>query len=146
MNEGLVLVKVTIHSFGHLHGMPRRSGIYLDTAVLRNPHDDPTMRYLTGRDSPVREHVLGTQGAAEVLADGVEQVETLLRLYDPRDRRVDVLVGCQGGRHRSVVIADELAALLRLRGIGVEVFHHHIDRPVVEDQGDDHGDDHGGGR
>lgn len=124
---------VVVHSFGHLHGIPRLpqpSSLYLDLACLRDPHRDPAMRYLTGLDPAVRDHVLSTRDAADLIADLIDQAWALIACRPAR--RLSILVGCQGGRHRSVVVAEELAARLRACGVAVEVVHHHIDRPVVD--------------
>lgn len=128
------LIKTVIVSFGHLHGQPPSGdGLLLDLRnQLRNPADDPRMIEMTGLDRKVRQHVLATRGARELVEETATKVRLLLDGYaDERLRRVDVFVGCQGGRHRSVAIAEEVAAHLRAAGIGVEVEHRDVDKPVV---------------
>ncbi|MGN4163526.1 RapZ C-terminal domain-containing protein [Streptomyces sp. NEAU-PBA10] len=112
-------------------------GLYLDLRhALRNPADDPGMRYRTGLDPDVRAHVLATPGAREVIERTTVQ---LLALADevPVGQVVRLTVACQGGRHRSVAVAEEVARRLwaawgRERGVDVE--HHHIDHPVLPAQ------------
>jgi RNase adaptor protein for sRNA GlmZ degradation len=84
---------------------------------------------LTGRDERVRRHVLATPGAVELLAHLEGAARTLLRLAAGA-RPVVVAVGCAGGRHRSVALAEELAERLGA-GWPVEVEHRHVGRPVL---------------
>lgn len=129
------LVKSVITSFGYLHGAPPRApGIRVDLRnALRNPHHDPAMRQLTGLDARVRHHVLATPGARHIIEDTANQVLHMLASgADRASQRVDVHVGCQGGRHRSVAVAEEVAAILRSRGVNVEVEHRDVTKPVVQ--------------
>ena len=130
------LAKVVITTIGTLHapGGPVEDGLYFDLSdKLRNPADDPAMRYLTGLDPKVRDHVLATPGAMPVVERIAESAKAVLQSYaDKRHKLVKVTVACRGGRHRSVAIAEAAAQYLRGDGIGVEVDHQHIDRPVVE--------------
>ncbi|WP_411095619.1 hypothetical protein [Streptomyces sp. 021-3] len=113
-------------------------GLYLDLRrALRNPAEDPGMRYRTGLDPDVRAHVLTTPGAREVIDRTVVQ---LLALADevPVGQVVRLTVACQGGRHRSVAVAEEVAHRLWTtwggeRGVDVE--HHHIDHGVLPANG-----------
>ncbi|MFI1314560.1 hypothetical protein ACH4TS_31160 [Streptomyces albidoflavus] len=115
------------------HGLVT-DGLYLDlTSALRNPAADPAMRYATGLDAPVRSHVLATPGAREVIARTIVQ---MLALADevPVHRLLRLTVTCQGGRHRSVAVAEEVAhGLWTAWGgeRGVDIEHHHINHPVL---------------
>ncbi|NEE35368.1 hypothetical protein G3M53_59370 [Streptomyces sp. SID7982] len=110
-------------------------GLYLDLRrALRNPADDPAMRYRTGLDSDVCEHVLATPGAREVIARTAVQLRALADEV-PLGRLVRLTVACQGGRHRSVAVAEAVARRVWEgwgREYGIEVEHHHIDRPVLD--------------
>ena len=104
--------------------------------ALRNPPADPAVRAemtnLTGLDKRVREYVMNTPGAREKAEEVYGQTLALLRGWaNPRHRLVIVHVQCWGGRHRSVALAEEVAALLRADGIGVEVYHRHIHKPLL---------------
>lgn len=116
---------ITITTFGVLHGEAPHGGkpvISVDlTEALRNPADDPAMVYLTGLDPKVRDHVLFTPGAEEII-DG------LVREVLATD--CDAHVFCRGGRHRSVAVAEEAARRLRARGLIVVVLHRDIRKPV----------------
>jgi UPF0042 nucleotide-binding protein len=131
------LVGVRVFSFGYLwHPDPTdvagvgRCHLVVDLRdLLHNPHRDPAMRQLTGRDVVVRDHVLGTDGAWDILAATVGLTITVWQA-NRRGGPVTVAFGCAGGRHRSVVLADELHELLTLAGVPTEVQHVDIDRPV----------------
>ncbi|WP_143527417.1 RNase adapter RapZ [Rubrobacter xylanophilus] len=113
---------VSLISFGFKHGAPLDVDTLFDVRFLPNPHYDPSLRPLTGRDRPVREAVLGHPDAREF----VERVCGLLSFLIPRyaaegKTYFTVGIGCTGGRHRSVAIAEELARRLGSGRDGVEV-------------------------
>ncbi|WP_308108832.1 RapZ C-terminal domain-containing protein [Streptomyces antimicrobicus] len=127
---------MVIQSFGYLHEVPDASGgaLLVDLRQsLRNPADDPALIEMTGLDDAVISHVLETSGAFEVIVRTVDQAIGLLEVNGPRNRIARVLIGCQGGRHRSVVVASSVCQALAGRGIRVEVEHLHVDRPVRRD-------------
>lgn len=133
------LTQIVIHTIGTLHPDALHAipdGLYYDLGGrFRNPHDDPAMRYRTGLDPQVREHVLTTDGVMPMVERIAESAKAVLVTYaDPRLNLVNVTVACRGGRHRSVAVAESVAAYLRTDGFGVEVDHHHINLPVIENQ------------
>jgi UPF0042 nucleotide-binding protein len=128
-----VLVAVTITSFGYRHAPAPLAEITLDVRrVLHDPHMDPQLRDLTGLDDEIREHVSGTPGALGLAGSTARQVADLVEdAGNPTRTRIDVAIGCAGGRHRSVVLAEMIAVLLRGDGLGVEVAHRDLNRPVL---------------
>ncbi|MEV7897921.1 RNase adapter RapZ, partial [Streptomyces cyaneofuscatus] len=98
------------------------------------PPSDPVVRermlHATGLDPHVQAYVRATPGFERIVQHGLDNALALLDLPGRRFR-VDVHVTCGGGRHRSVVVAEELAARLQAAGIGAETEHRHIDRPVL---------------
>lgn len=125
------MAEVHIVSFGFLHGAPPEADVVLDLRrAFRDPHVDPRMRELTGRDRLVQRAVLGTAGVRALLAATVRQVAAYAE--GPSAARIVIGSGCAGGRHRSVVVADRLARRLRRRGHTVTVTHRDIHRPVVQ--------------
>ena len=101
----------------------------LDCRFLPNPHWVEELRPLTGLDAEVREHVLGQPAAGEFL----EHLEGLLHLLLPAyvaegKAYLTIAFGCTGGRHRSVVIAEAVAELLRRHGFIPSVSHRDVDR------------------
>ncbi|GLU46308.1 RapZ C-terminal domain-containing protein [Nocardiopsis ansamitocini] len=127
-------IKVLITSFGALHqDPPSGDAITVDlTKALHNPHTDPKMRTLTGLDHAVRRHMETTPGSRAVVERTVDRVLAAMAYHDGHGELTEVHVYCQGGRHRSVWVAEETAAHLRALGIGVEVEHRHIFRGVVQ--------------
>jgi UPF0042 nucleotide-binding protein len=117
-------------SFGYLHTPPPDADLVVDVRgwVPADPRTAAWCRPLTGADPRVRDVVLAADGAGELLAHIQGAVRALLRVQPCR--RAVVALGCSGGRHRSVVIVDELATRLRLTGVSVEVRHEHVDRLV----------------
>jgi hypothetical protein len=114
---------VTCMAFGFKHGIPEASAWMVDVRFLDNPYWVPELKPLDGRDARVRAHVLG-QPAAGVLLDGLEATLVPLLSEYARTGRMELTVafGCTGGRHRSVVLAHELARRLAADGrIDVEV-------------------------
>jgi RNase adaptor protein for sRNA GlmZ degradation len=122
---------VEIVSFGFLHADAPEADIVLDLRrAFRDPHVDPRLRQLTGRDRLVRRTVLRTRGVRRLLRATVRQVAAYAS--GPSAERIVIGSGCAGGRHRSVVVADKLARRLRRRGHTVTVTHRDIRRPVVQ--------------
>ncbi len=106
-------------SFGFKHGIPLDADLVFDVRALPNPHYDPALRPLTGRDAPVIEFLNATPAAQELLTD----IDTFVAKWLPsfaRDNRhyLTVAIGCTGGQHRSVYFAEQLAARFIRRGTG----------------------------
>ncbi len=128
----------TLHvmSFGFARGIPRNADNVFDMRFLRNPHWVDELRPLTGRDPPVGDYVAGDPAYADVLP----QIETLLLTLLPRyaaegKSYVTIAFGCTGGRHRSVHVAERVAARLREAGFLPTVEHRDLGslpRDVIE--------------
>ncbi|MGI5451398.1 RapZ C-terminal domain-containing protein [Streptomyces sp. CA-243310] len=135
--DGLGPVTAVIRSIGVRHDGAHQlvtDGLYLDLSkALRNPAHDPAMRYLTGLHREVYAHVLRTPGARELIARTAVQLRALADEV-PRGHLVRLTVACQGGRHRSVAVAEAVARRVWTAWggeCGVDVEHHHIDHPVL---------------
>lgn len=120
-------LNVTLSSFGFRHGMPRGLDMLFDVRFLPNPHFVPDLRSFTGRD-PAVIHYLESQSEVE---ETISRFTDLLAYLLPRYQRegksyLTVGVGCTGGRHRSVMVADALAKRLGERGHKVKVVHRDI--------------------
>jgi UPF0042 nucleotide-binding protein len=121
---------VTFTSFGHKHGPPRDADLALDVRFLPNPHYEPDLRPLTGFDQRIVDYV-GRDGRLQEFYDHVQPLlEYLLPQYVTEGKaHLVVAIGCTGGRHRSVAIAEHLAAEFRGRDqYFVEVQHRDVDR------------------
>lgn len=122
-------MQTTVLSFGYKHGHPLDADLVLDCRFLPNPHWVEELRPYTGRDEPVREYVMGQPETAEFLERLDHLFELLLPSYLKEGKSyLTIAVGCTGGQHRSVVIADEIAAALRRRGFEPRVQHRDVDR------------------
>jgi UPF0042 nucleotide-binding protein len=127
--EAETTLKVSIVSFGFKYGLPVDADMVADCRFLPNPHWVPELAPLTGRDRPVMDYVLGQPGAPEFLAAFAEAVQIALAGYDKSGRHyVLVAVGCTGGKHRSVAMADAMAARLSAAWPGIQVTHRDLGR------------------
>ncbi len=122
---------VRIVSFGYGHGPAPEADLTVDVRRnLRNPHHDPGMRQLTGLDHAVQQHVVDTPGAhAIIVYTGQLLKELLAELGDSAE--VSLAIGCAGGRHRSVVVAEAIGWQMRARAVPVAVEHRDINKPVL---------------
>ncbi|MBV9847353.1 MAG: RNase adapter RapZ [Kutzneria sp.] len=122
--------RVTVLSFGYKYGLPMDADLVMDVRFLPNPFWIPELREQTGLDPDVRNYVLSQEGADEFL----DRYHELLRLIGAGYRRegkryLTLAVGCTGGKHRSVAISEELAALLSAEdGMAVKVVHRDLGR------------------
>jgi RNase adapter protein RapZ len=122
-------MQTSVVSFGYKHGLPLDVDLVLDCRFLPNPHWVDELRPLTGQDAPVRDYVLDQPETKGFLAKLDELLELLLPAYAREGKAyLTIAVGCTGGRHRSVVIAEELATLLEKRGHAPAVSHRDIER------------------
>ncbi|NLY55941.1 MAG: RNase adapter RapZ [Firmicutes bacterium] len=120
---------VTITSFGYKHGIPIDADLCFDVRFLPNPHYVDTLRPQTGLDAPVSEYVTRWP----VTQHYIKQLENFLSfqlpLFASEGRsELSIAIGCTGGRHRSVTIAESLASFIRERGYPVTVEHRDIDK------------------
>ncbi len=115
-------MRVSVVSFGFKYGVPLDADHVVDVRFLANPYWISELRHLTGRDAAVRDYVLGLPGALVFVDRYVAALEPVIAGYLHEDKHyVTIAVGCTGGKHRSVAIADALAARLRQRGQRVTV-------------------------
>ncbi len=122
-------LRVNVVSFGFKYGLPVDADLVADCRFLPNPHWVPELAPLTGQDSAVRDYVLGQPGATEFLAAYVEAVRVTLSGYQNAGKHFVVLaVGCTGGKHRSVVIAEEITARLAGSWPGIQMTHRDLGR------------------
>jgi len=122
-------MRVSIRSFGFKHGTPRDTDLVFDVRFLPNPHWVPELRNLRGTHQPVSDYVLRSEGAKEF----VDRIDDLLQFLIPRFQSegksyLSIGIGCTGGHHRSVAIAEELAARLSAHGVNASVRHRDLER------------------
>ena len=120
-------LRLNIVSFGYKYGLPVDADLVADCRFLPNPHWVPKLRALTGLDADVRDYVLDQPGAEDFLGAYMRVLEISLPGFEREGKRyVTLAVGCTGGKHRSVAIAEQIAA--RLRGREVTVSHRDLGR------------------
>jgi UPF0042 nucleotide-binding protein len=126
--------QVVVSSFGYLHPgadvVTATADIVVDLRKhFRDPHIDPALRELNGHDDAVRDRVRSTPGVLHFVRGLATALQALLTASD---RTIYVALGCAGGRHRSVVIADSIVTHLSVCGYNAVAAHHHISLPVVK--------------
>jgi RNase adapter protein RapZ len=126
--EADATLRVSIVSFGYKYGLPVDADMVADCRFLPNPHWIPELAPQTGRDAAVIDYVLSQKGATEYMDAFVRAVEIALAGYDHTGRHFTLAVGCTGGKHRSVVMADEMAARLSGTWPGIQVTHRDLGR------------------
>jgi UPF0042 nucleotide-binding protein len=122
---------VTFMTFGFKHGSPRDADLTFDVRFLPNPHYEAELREQTGLDADVIRYVENSDGIGEFYARLTPLLDYLLPAYEQEGKsHLTVGIGCTGGRHRSVVIAEHLAREYEARGeFLVEVVHRDVDKP-----------------
>ena len=122
-------LRTSVVSFGYKHGLPLDVDLVFDTRFLPNPHWVDALRPQTGLDQDVRAYVLGQPETDAFLAQLDELLGLLLPAFVKEGKSyLSIAVGCTGGRHRSVVIAEELAKRMTARGFAPSVLHRDIGR------------------
>ena len=120
---------VTVASFGFKYGLPLDADMVVDVRFLPNPHWVPGLRPLTGRAEPVRDYVLAQEATGRFLASLEGLLEVALPGYVQEGKQyLTIAVGCTGGKHRSVVLAEELVEWLAGKGYRAHVTHRDVER------------------
>ena len=121
---------ISVVSFGYKNGLPVDADLVVDCRFLPNPHWVPELRPMSGLDAPVLDYVLAQPGAQEFLDGYVELLGIVAEGYSREGKNYATLaVGCTGGRHRSVAVAERLGARLRERGLETQVSHRDVGQP-----------------
>ena len=127
----LATLRINVLSFGYKYGIPVDADLVLDCRFIPNPHWVPELRPLNGLDAPVSERVLGSEGVADFVRSYVEVVTQMIPGYFREGKKyVTIAIGCTGGKHRSVAIAEEIAHQLNSASQQLEVSAHATHRDV----------------
>ena len=122
-------IRINVLSFGYKYGIPVDSDLVLDCRFIPNPHWIPELRPLTGLTTQVSEKVLGSQGVQDFVTEYVDLVSSMVPGYMNEGKRfVTLSVGCTGGKHRSVAIAQEIARQLTTKDFGAYATHRDVGR------------------
>ena len=123
------VLSVEVESFSYLQGVPSTASLVFDVRFLPNPYFDEDLRSLSGDDEPVQRWLNGHQEVEDAVGRFRELALYLIPRYgDELKSHLTIAVGCTGGRHRSVYVADRLAAALRDAGREVKVRHRDKER------------------
>ena len=118
------LMEVSVYSFGFKHGMPVEADLMIDVRFLPNPFYDPQMRTMTGNDPLVRDFVLQNDVTKKFLDAWERLLDVAMPGYVAEGKtHLSIAVGCTGGQHRSVAIANATADYLQARGYHVSLSH-----------------------
>lgn len=118
------IMDVNIFSFGFKHGLPAEADLMIDVRFLPNPFYDPEMRNLTGNDEKVARYVLGHPTTKEFMVAWKRLLDVVLPGYVAEGKpTLTIAIGCTGGQHRSVAIANASADYLKERGYRVNLSH-----------------------
>lgn len=124
-------ITVNVNSFGFKYGIPLDSDLVFDVRFLPNPFYIPSMKHKTGLDDEVFDYVMGFGETLEFLKKLCDMVEYLIPLYTEEGKKQLVIsVGCTGGHHRSVAIAESLGEALKKTGKNVYISHRDIQKSV----------------
>lgn len=128
--DGEPAMRLTLLTFGYKYGLPTDADHVADCRFLPNPYWDPGLRSGTGLDDEVRDYVLSRPGATEFVDAYAAALLPVLDGYGRENKRhATIALGCTGGKHRSVAVAEELARRLRrLPGVDVSVRHRDLSR------------------
>lgn len=127
----LASLRINVLSFGYKYGIPVDADLVLDCRFIPNPHWIPELRPLNGLDKPVSEKVLGSDGVSEFVKSYISVVQQMIPGYLREGKKyVTIAIGCTGGKHRSVAIAEEIARQLTSSSSAQEISAHATHRDV----------------
>ncbi|WP_104179592.1 RNase adapter RapZ [Arthrobacter sp. B0490] len=129
-DSGPIVLRLNVMSFGFKYGLPADANYVADVRFIPNPHWVPVLRPQTGLDAPVRDYVLGAQGAGDFIERYVNALVPVLDGYRRENKHyATIAVGCTGGKHRSVAVTEEIAQrLAQLPGVQVAAHHRDLGR------------------
>ena len=124
-------LQVSVVSFGFKHGIPLDVDTMFDVRFIPNPYYDEALRPLTGRDEAVRQFVLDQAATQDFLGRVEGLFESLIPAYRNEGKSyLTIAIGCTGGQHRSVAIAEALSLRLANRGVAARVAHRDIEKKL----------------
>lgn len=128
--DGPSVVNITVMSFGFKNSVPADANFVADVRFIPNPHWIPDLRPHTGQEEPVRQFVLGNEGAKRFIDLYVESLEPVINGYRTENKHyATIAIGCTGGKHRSVAVSEEIARRLKtLDNVTVSVQHRDLGR------------------
>ena len=127
----LSTLRVNVLSFGYKYGIPVDADLLLDCRFIPNPHWIPELRPLTGLEPQVSQQVLQAEGVADFLQSYIQVIQKMIPGYLREGKKyVTIAIGCTGGKHRSVAVAEEIARQLQSPSHDLEISAHATHRDV----------------
>ena len=132
-NHDRVDLRINLLSFGYKYGLPVDSDLVMDCRFIANPHWDVELRPLNGQDQPVKERVLSSEGVDDFLTRYLDLISAVIPGYIREGKKfITLAIGCTGGKHRSVAIAQELYGRFNKMKTGnkisIQVIHRDLGR------------------
>ena len=122
-------LNVTVLSFGFKNGLPREADIVMDCRFLANPHWDEKLKPLTGKDKPVQDYVEKDPALKPFIRNLQALLEPLFERYAKEGKSyLTIALGCTGGKHRSVFVAEKMGEWLQQKNVSTSVEHRDINR------------------
>lgn len=122
-------IYITVLSFGFKYGIPADCDLVFDVRFLPNPYYIPELKYLTGNDKEIQDFVMQYEESSEFLAKLVDMLEFLIPQYRKEGKYQLVIgIGCTGGKHRSVTLANALYETLKEKDYSIKIEHRDIDK------------------
>lgn len=129
LDEGYNSLMINIVSFGFKHGIPQDADLVFDVRFLPNPFYIDELKHMSGNDAPVHDYVMGFEEAGTFLEKTKDMLDFLIPNYIKEGKyQLVIAIGCTGGKHRSVTLANELYMSLKdNKGYGIKLTHRDID-------------------
>lgn len=129
LEAGRCGLRIHLLSFGYKYGLPAEADLVFDLRFLPNPYFVPELKPLSGKDAPVADYVLKSDLGRNFLGRLLDFLSFLVPLYATEGRyRLTIALGCTGGRHRSVAVAETVFAALKEQNYAVTLEHRHMNR------------------
>jgi RNase adapter protein RapZ len=121
-------MSINILSFGFKYGVPPDASLIMDVRFMLNPHFVPELKALDGKDEKVKDYVLNSDNTRTFLNKFIDLLDYLIPLYEKEGKAyLTIAVGCTGGKHRSVAVAEALFKHLKIQGSKIIITHRDID-------------------
>ena len=121
-------MRLAILSFSYKRGLPQQADYVFDARFLQNPHYVPELNPLSGCDAEVGEYIMADPAFAPFFGCLCDMLDLLIPRYRERQReQLTIAIGCTGGKHRSVFVAEKLASLIVEQGRPVELTHRDLE-------------------
>lgn len=128
-------LKIIVESFGFKYGIPLDADYVFDVRFLPNPHWDPALRPMTGLDAPVADFLNSHTEVNEFIYLTRNYIETWLPMLEKNNRSyLTIAIGCTGGKHRSVYIAQQIGEYFQAKGKNVQIQHKSLERQKSKTQ------------